>query len=188
MDHDRQAVMEQSDEALESQIVSARAALRHDLMLLEEKVSPRAIVDRRRRRIRERIGRARRDLRQRADEVLSEVRSETHTLQREVEQSMEHTMSESKSRLSSTRAKVAEVPRRAISGVRQSGYSRPLLFAGLAFAAGWGISRAMPMTRPEERIAERVVPVVEERVGPMVDEARTAVTESAREAFSQRDL
>jgi len=135
-----------------------------------------------------RFGQLRLQVRDRVDEVVREVRTETDSLQKEVGETMEHTMSESKSRLSGTAEKVSELPSRAIGGIRESSYSRPLLFAGLAFLAGWGISRAMPMTRPEERLAGRVAPIVEEKAGPIVDEARTAVTESAREAMSQRDL
>lgn len=173
MDHDRETVKHQSDEALESQIVSARAALRHDVMLLEEKVSPSAIVDRRKRRMQAWMG----DARLRARERMSGLRSEARSLQQEVEEKMEHGMSETRSK----------IPGRAITGIRESSYSRPLLFAGLAFLAGWGISRAMPMTRSEERLASKVAPVVEEKAGPIVGEAKTAVTESAREAMLHRE-
>lgn len=190
MDHDHQTVKHQSDEALESQIISARAALRHDVMLLEEKLSPGAMVDRRKRRLESWWG----EMRQVARQRFSGWRSNARSLQQEVGQTMEHGMSESRqaieetrSRLSETRAKAAEIPERAASSLRESRYSRPLLYAGLAFLAGWGISRTMPITRREEELASKVVPMVEEKAGPIIGEARTAATESAKEAMSQRE-
>jgi hypothetical protein len=177
MDQNREALKHQSDEALESQIVSARAALRHDLMLLEEKVSPSAIVERRRNALERRLF----IWRQQAREQLAEFRDSGESLQHEVGESMEHTIKQTTSR-------ATELPGQAISGIRRSSYSRPLLFAGLAFAAGWGISRVLPMTHREEEIAARVAPVVGEKAGPLVEEAKTAVSESAKEAVTHRQM
>lgn len=202
MDVDRETVKHQSDEALESQIVSARAALRHDLMLLEEKVTPSAIIDRRKRRMQYQIGEWRRAALDRVMELRQEATELTQDMGQSIEgategaiTAMEETMSETTSKLAGTRSKLAEttsrateIPGRAAMGIRNSSYSRPLLFAGLAFLAGWGISRVMPMTRPEEELASRVAPVVGEKAGPIVDEAKTAVAESTREAMSHRDV
>lgn len=181
----RQEVTEQSDEALESQIVSARAALRHDVMLLEEKLSPSAIVERRRQRLRHQWTQLSQRTRRRAEDLRTEMELETQSLQREVGATMEQTMSETKTRVAGAREKVGQLPRRAITGLRQGSTSRPMLFAGAAFLAGWGISRALPMTRPEQRLAGRVGPIVEEKAGPIIGQARTAVTQSAREAITR---
>lgn len=166
MDHDRDSVKYHSDEALESQVISARAALRHDVMLLEEKISPSAMMDRRKRGLQAWITRTREGVRDR----LAELRGGARSLQ--VGEKMEHEVTRS---------------RRAISGIRESSATRPLLYAGLAFLAGWGISRAMPMTRSEERLAGKVAPIVEEKARPIVDEGRTAFAESARQAMLHRE-
>lgn len=186
-DHTSQ-LSSQSDEALESQIISARAALRHDVMLLEEKLSPSAIVDRRKRRMSRQWGTWKR----RAQEQAREVRQTSRSIKDDVEESMEQAMSETRSSFSTTRERAMQgakqFPSRAAHSLREGTYSRPLVFAGLAFAAGWGISRMMPVTRPEQELAQKVVPVVEEKAAPLVEEAKSAVSESAREAITYRDM
>jgi hypothetical protein len=195
MDHDREAVTHKSDEALQSQIVSARASLRHDLLLLEEKVTPSAIIDRRRQVMGRRIAEWRRMGRER----IADLRAGTTSLQEEIGETMEETMagttervadamSTTRSRIRRTTSRATELPGRAAMSVRNSTYSRPLLFAGIALLAGWGMSRLLPMTRPEEELAQRVAPVVGEKAAPLVDEARSAVTESAREAIAHREI
>jgi hypothetical protein len=177
VDQNRQALDHQSDEALESQIVSARAALRHNLILLEEKITPSAIMERRRHAIERRLF----SWRLQAREQWAEIVDTSESLQHGLGESMEHTVRETTSR-------ATELPGQAISSIRQSSYSRPVFIAGLAFLVGWGISRVIPMSRREEEIAARVAPIVGEKAGRLVEEAKSAVAQSAKEAMIHRRM
>lgn len=145
---------------LDRERVLAREQLAHDIDLLVEKVSPSAIVERRKRRMSRawRRGKA---------EMGEQVGSRMHSMG---------------SSMQGMGSQVGEKFQSAKGRSRQM----PLATGAAAFFLGWGLSRLIPMSRTEGQALSQVSQTVGEKAAPAVEQAKTAVKESTQEAIAHR--
>lgn len=159
-----QDTSQMSEMELHRERLQAREALAHDVELLEEKLSPSAIMERRK-------ARWSRWLRQR---------------QHQVSEQMEETVESLGQSVQGVGGSVQHMGRSTARMARERTYQMPLAVGAGFFALGWAISRLIPMSRSESQMLSQVNQTVTEKASPIVEEAKTAVSESTKEAIAHR--
>ncbi len=162
--------MGQSTEELTSQIEGTRQRMAADLDTLQDRVSPSAIVERRKQAARHRLSSVK-------DKVMGSAQS--------AKESVASSASSATSGAAGTGSDVASVAQERYEGA-------PLAAGLVAFGAGLVVASLIPGTRTEAEAAHRVVETAKEQGQPLVDEARSAgeevasqVKQSATEAAQQ---
>jgi hypothetical protein len=155
--------MGQSTEELNSQIEETRQRMASDLDTLQDRVSPSAIVERRKQAVRGGISSMR-------DKVMGTASSATDSMSGAV---------------SGTGSNVASTAQDRFDGA-------PLAAGLVAFGAGVVVASMLPASRVEAEAAHRVVETAKEQGQPLLDQARAAgeevvghVRESATDSAQQ---
>ena len=142
--------MGQSTEELTSQIEDTRQRMASDLDTLQDRVSPSAIVERRKQAVRGGISSIK-------DKVMGTAQSATDSVSEGV---------------SGTGSSVASTAQERFEGA-------PLAAGVVAFGAGVVLASLVPASRVEADAAHRVVETAKEKGQPLLDEARAAGEEVA---------
>ena len=142
--------MGQSTEELTSQIEDTRQRMASDLDTLQDRVSPSAIVERRKRAVRGGISSIK-------DKVMGTAQSATDSVSEGV---------------SGTGSSVASTAQERFEGA-------PLAAGVVAFGAGVVLASLVPASRVEAEAAHRVVETAKEKGQPLLDEARAVGEEVA---------
>ena len=155
--------MGQSTEELTSQIEGTRQRMASDLDTLQDRVSPSAIVERRKQAVRGGLSSMK-------DKVMGSAQSATGSVT---------------SSMSDTGSSVASTAQERFQGA-------PLAAGVVAFGAGLVLASLLPASRFEAEAAHRVVETAKEQGQPLIDEARSAgeevvdnVKQSAAESVQQ---
>jgi hypothetical protein len=148
--------MGQSTEELTSQIEDTRQRMASDLDTLQDRVSPAAIVERRKQAVRGRFASMK-------DQVMGTAQGATSSVSGAVSSSGES--------LSSTGASMSSTAQERFEGT-------PLAAGLVAFGAGVVLASLMPASRLEAEAAHRVVETAKEHGQPLLDEARSAGEEA----------
>jgi cell division septum initiation protein DivIVA len=151
--------MGQSTEELTSQIEDTRQRMASDLDTLQDRVSPSAIVERRKQAVRGGISSMK-------EKVMGTAQSASGSMSGAV---------------SGTGSSVASTAQERFDGA-------PLAAGAVAFGAGLVLASLLPATRAEAEAAHRVVETAKEQGQPLLDEARAAgeqVVESARQSATE---
>lgn len=159
-----QSTDQMSELELQRERMQAREALAHDVELLAEKVSPNAIMERRR------------------------VRWSRWMRVRKAQMSdqMEETVEGLSQSVQGVGESVQGLGRSTVDMARQRSQQMPLAIAAGFFFLGWALSRVIPMSRTEGQALSQVNQAVTEKAAPIVEEAKVAVTESTKEAIANR--
>jgi len=156
----------QSTEELTSQIEDTRRRMASDLDTLQDRVSPSAIVERRKQAVRGRFS-----------SMKERVMGTTHNATGSV------------SSAASAASSAAGDAGASVASSAQDRYEGAPLAAGLiAFGTGVVLASMLPASRAEAEAAHRVVETVKDRGGPLLDEARAAgqeVVENVKESATQ---
>jgi gas vesicle protein len=162
--------MGQSTEELTSQIEDTRGRMASDLDTLQDRVSPAAIVERRKQAVRSGLGSVKDKVMGTASSAAGSVSSGAGSTSRSV---------------SSTAGDVATTAQDRFEG-------SPLAAGLVAFGAGLVIASLVPASRTEAEAAHRLVETAKEQGQPLLDEARSLgqdvgqnVKESATSAVEQ---
>jgi hypothetical protein len=148
--------MGQSTEELTSQIEDTRGRMAQDLDTLQDRVSPSAIVERRKQAARDRFSSMK-------EKVMGSGQDAGGSLT---------SASSSASSVSDTASGVATDAQQRFEGA-------PLAAGLVAFGAGFVLASLLPASRAEAEAANRVVDAAKEHGQPMLDEARSAGQEVA---------
>lgn len=140
--------MGQSTEELTSQIEDTRQRMASDLDSLQDRVSPSAIVERRKRAAKDRVSSVR-------DRVMGTVQGANDSV-------------------SSAASSAADAPGNAVSSAQQQVRGNPLVAGAVAFGAGVLVSALLPASRAEAEVAHRVVETAKEQGQPFLDDVRAA--------------
>jgi gas vesicle protein len=164
----------QSTEELTSQIRSTREDLAQDLDALGNRVSPHAIIERRKSAARDRMHRAR-------NRVMGSVQS--------AQQSAADSASSVSGTVSDT---VSSTAQGAMHTAEEQFEGAPLAAGLIAFGAGMVISAMVPPSDAETRAAQQVVDVAKDKGQPVIEEMKQSAQEvgdslkdSAAEATQQ---
>jgi len=144
--------MGQSTEELTSQIEDTRGRMAQDLDTLQDRVSPSAIVERRKQAARDRFSSVK-------DKVMGSAQSASSSVS---------------SAASSATSSVSDTASDAASDAQQRFEGSPLAAGLVAFGAGVVIASLLPASRAEAEAAHRVVETAKEHGQPMLDEIRGA--------------
>jgi hypothetical protein len=147
----------QSTEELTSQIEDTRQRMAADLDTLQERVSPSAIVERRKQAVRGRFASAK-------DKVMGTAQSATG--------SVSSAASTATDTVSGTGSNVASTAQDTYQGA-------PLAAGVVAFSAGVVLASLLPASRAEAEAAHRVVETAKEHHQPLLDDVRFAGHEVA---------
>ncbi|WP_028651760.1 DUF3618 domain-containing protein [Nocardioides halotolerans] len=148
--------MGQGTEELTSQIEDTRQRMASDLDTLQDRVSPAAIVERRKQAVRGRFASMK-------DQVMGTAQGATSSVSGAVSSSGES--------LSSTGASMSSTAQERFEGT-------PLAAGLVAFGAGVVLASLMPASRLEAEAAHWVVETAKEHGQPLLDEARSAGEEA----------
>jgi ElaB/YqjD/DUF883 family membrane-anchored ribosome-binding protein len=158
--------MGQSTEELSSEIADTRRSLATDLDELQDRVSPSAIVERRKAAARDRV----RSVRERVMGRVQDVQSTA----------------------AGTPSSAADTARGAASSAQERIEGAPLAAGLVAFGAGMVIASLIPASDKEARVAAQAVDTAKEQAQPMLADARSAaqdvgqsLKESATESVGQ---
>lgn len=158
--------MGQSTEELNAQIEETRLRMTADVDALQDRVSPSAIVERRKEAAKGKVFGVR-------DKVMG-------------------TASDARDRVSSATSSAGDGASSAVTGTQDRITGSPLTAGLVAFGAGLVIASLFPATSTEAEAAHRVVEGAKEKGAPLVDQAKTAaqgvasdVMDSATTAASQ---
>lgn len=167
--------MGSSTEELTSDIATTRDRMATDIDALQDRVSPHAIVERRKHAVRSRVGSLRDKVMGRAHEVRSEASSMTST---------------AKDRASGTAHQVADRAHAAADTAQEEIAGSPLAAGLVAFGAGAVIAGLLPASQKEAEVASAAVDTAREH--HVADEAKQVgrevaqgVKERARDAASE---
>jgi hypothetical protein len=149
--------MGQSTEELTSQIEGTRQRMASDLDTLQDRVSPSAIVERRKQAVRGGLASMK-------DKVMGSAHSATGSVS-SATSSMSGTVSDTGSNVAST--------------AQQRFEGAPLAAGVVAFGAGVVLASLMPASRLEAEAAHRMVETAKEHGQPLLDEARAVGQEVA---------
>jgi vacuolar-type H+-ATPase subunit H len=149
--------MGQSTEELTSQIEGTRQRMAADLDTLQDRVSPSAIVERRKQAVRGRFASAK-------DKLMGTAHSATG--------SVSAAASSATGTVSGAGGGIASSAQERIEGT-------PLAAGLVAFGAGVVLASLVPATRLEAEAAHRVVETAKEQGPPLIDDARSAGQEVA---------
>jgi ElaB/YqjD/DUF883 family membrane-anchored ribosome-binding protein len=153
--------MGQSTEELTGQIEDTRQRMANDLDTLQERVSPSAIVERRKQAARHRLSSMK-------DKVMGTAQS-------------------AKDSMSSAASAAPDAG--SLASTAQSQVEGAPLAAGLAaFGVGVVVAALLPASRAEAEVAHRVVETAKEQGGPMLEDAKSAgadVAQSLKESATQ---
>jgi len=138
--------MGQTTEELNADIAGTREALASDLDALQDRVSPSAIVERRK-------AAAKGRMRQLRSRVMGTAQSTTSS--------------------SGDTGGMKDSAQGAVSAVEEKFEGSPLAAGLIAFGAGMLISALMPTTETEARASQRLVDAAKEHGQPLLDEARS---------------
>jgi gas vesicle protein len=158
--------MGQSTEELTSQIEDTRQRMASDIDTLQDRVSPSAIVERRKRAVRGRFSSMK-------TRVMGTTQSATD--------SVSSAASSATSTASSAGGSVATTAQDRVEGT-------PLAAGLVAFGAGVVLASLVPASRAEAEAAHRVVETAKDKGQPLVEEARTAgqdVLQNVKESAQQ---
>ena len=162
--------MGQSTEELTSQIEDTRQRMASDLDTLQDRVSPSAIVERRKQAVRGRFSSVK-------DKVMGSGQSAGDSVS---------------SAASSATSTVSGAASGAASSAQERFEGAPLAAGLVAFGTGVVLASLLPSTRAEAEIAHRAVETAKEQGAPLLDEARVVgeevaanVKQSATEAAQQ---
>jgi len=162
--------MGQSTEELNSQIEDTRQRMASDLDTLQDRVSPSAIVERRKQAVKGRFASAK-------DKVMGTAHSAKDSVT---------------SSASSAGSSVTSAPGAAVGTAQSQVEGSPLAAGLVAFGAGLVIASLVPASRVEAEAAHRVVETAKDKGQPLLEEARAAgeevagqVKRSATEAAQQ---
>ena len=166
--------MGQSTEELNHQIEETRQRMASDLDTLQDRVSPSAIVERRKQAVRGSISSVK-------DKVMGTAHSATDSMSSGVSGTVSGTVSGA----GNMAGNVASTAQDRVEGA-------PLAAGLVAFGAGVVLASMLPATRVEAEAAHRVVETAKEQGQPLLDEARAAgeevigqVRQSATESAQQ---
>jgi hypothetical protein len=163
--------MGQSTEELTSQIEGTRQRMASDLDTLQDRVSPSAIVDRRKQAVRSRFASAR-------GRVMGTARAAGDSV------TSVASGAPSPSGMASSMASSASDTAGDVARTAQERYEGAPLAAGLvAFGAGVVLASMVPATRAEAEAAHRVVETAREQGQPLVDQARSMGEQLAGQAM-----
>jgi hypothetical protein len=173
--------MGQSTEELTSQIEDTRQRMASDLDTLQDRVSPAAIVERRKQAVRGKLASVK-------DKVMGSAQS--------AKDSISSTASSTGSSVTSAPGSAVGAASDAASNVASTAQERiegaPLAAGLVAFGAGVVLASLLPASRVEAEAVHRVVETAKEKGQPLIDEARSAgeevaanVKQSATEAAQQ---
>lgn len=143
--------MGQSTEELASQIEDTRGRMASDLDTLQDRVSPSAIIERRKHAVRSRFGSMKNKVMGTAHSAADAVPSGTAAA----------------STVTDTASDLA-------SGAQERFEGAPLAAGLVAFGAGLVVASLVPSTRVEAEAAHQVVETAKEHGQPLVDQARAA--------------
>jgi gas vesicle protein len=156
----------QSTEELTSQIEDTRRRMASDLDTLQDRVSPSAIVERRKQAVRGRFSSMK-------ERVMGTAQSATDSV----------------SSAASSATSAAGGASSSVAATAQDRFEGAPLAAGLvAFGTGVVMASLLPASRAEAEAAHRVVETVKDQGGPLLDEARAAgqeVVENVKESAMQ---
>ena len=158
--------MGQSTEELTSQIEDTRQRMASDLDTLQDRVSPSAIVERRKQAVRGRFASAK-------DKVMGSGQSAGSSIS-----------SAASSAASSATSSVSDAAGDAATSAQERFEGAPLAAGLVAFGSGLVLASLFPATRAEAAVAHRAVETAKEKGGPLLDQARAAgeeVVESVKE-------
>jgi gas vesicle protein len=158
--------MGQSTEELTSQIEDTRQRMASDIDTLQDRVSPSAIVERRKQAVRGRFSSMK-------TRVMGTTQSATD--------SVSSAASSATSTASSAGGSVATTAQDRVEGT-------PLAAGLVAFGAGVVLASLVPASRAEAEAAHRVVETAKDKGQPLVEEARTAgqdVLQNVKESAQQ---
>jgi cell division septum initiation protein DivIVA len=148
----------QSTEELTSQIEDTRQRMAADLDILQDRVSPSAIMERRKQAVRGRISSMK-------ERVMGTAQSATGSV----------------SSAASSATSSASGATSSVTSTAQDRYEGAPLAAGLvAFGAGVVLASLVPASGAEAEAAHRVVETAKDQGGPLLDEAHAAAQEVAR--------
>lgn len=148
---------EMTELELHRERLQARESLAHDVELLVEKLSPSAIVDRR-------LNRWSRWMRMQKAQARDQLEETVEGVGQSVQ----------------------GFSRSTVQMARERTRQMPLAVGAACFALGWGLSRLIPMSRPESKVLQPVNQSLTEKAAPIVEEAKTVVSESTKEAIAHR--
>jgi gas vesicle protein len=156
----------QSTEELTSQIEDTRQRMASDIDTLQDRVSPSAIVERRKQAVRGRVSSMK-------DRVMGTTQGATGAV----------------SSAASSATSSASGAGSSVASTAQDRFDGSPLAAGLvAFGAGVVLASLLPATRAEAEAAHRVVETAKEKGQPLVEEARAAgqdVVENVKDSATQ---
>lgn len=170
--------MGQSTEELNSQIEDTRARMAGDLDALQDRVSPSAIVERRKAAARSRVSGMRDKIMGTATDVRDTVKDKASSAGGSVSGSMPST-----SDLSAPDVRSAASS--AVGSAHSQVQGSPLAAGLVAFGAGLVISSLIPASKVEADLAHQTIETAKEKGQPLLDEARDAGQSLAQDVKEQ---
>jgi uncharacterized protein YjbJ (UPF0337 family) len=158
--------MGQSTEELSQEIAETRRSMSSNVDALQDKVSPSAMVERRKAAARSRLQSAR-------ERVMGTAR--------DTGSSAAGAAASAKDSAQETLGSVKDSAQNAASSTQERIEGAPIAAGLVAFGAGLVLASLIPASDKEARAAAKVLDVAEEKGGPLVDEARSVGHEVAHD-------
>ena len=158
--------MGQSTEELSQEIAETRRSMSYNVDALQDRVSPGAMVERRKAAVRSRLQSARERVMGTARDTGSSAAGAAASAKDSAQETLGSMKETAQDAASSTQARVEGAP----------------IAAGLvAFGTGVVLASLIPASDREARAAAKVMDVAEEKAGPLVDEAKSVGREVAHD-------
>ena len=158
--------MGQSTEELSQEIAETRRSMSYNVDALQDRVSPGAMVERRKAAVRTRLQSAR-------DRVMGTAR--------DTGSSAAGAAASAKDSAQETLGSMKDTAQGAASSTQERVEGAPIAAGMVAFGAGLVLASLIPASDQEARAAAKVLDVAEEKGGPLVDEARSVGREVAHD-------
>lgn len=158
--------MGQSTEELSQEIAETRRSMSSNVDALQDRVSPSAMVERRKAAARSRLRSAR-------ERVMGTAR--------DTGSSAEGAVSSAKDSVQGTLGSVKDTAQDAASSTQARVEGAPIAAGLIAFGAGLVVASLIPASDQEARAAAKVLDTAEEKGGPLLEEAKTVGREVAHD-------